>query len=426
MITRSFSKKNNNIYSHHDNDNDILNAKDITIIECVNDDCLAEIFMYVPACERPKIALVCKKWERALDYSWFNVKKLELTYWEYDEYPHFLVRNYPRINGQFKFLKSLLYKCGRYLTELDLSIYGYCNILPVINEYCQNLVKLRIRIHKVDNAKLHNAFSNLSKLEVLKIILHGCFDDICSQVSSTLIDSLLNVADTLTDLNISNWPAVLYGLPYFPDNMMSVIPQLKALRKFSNAGIGCPRRLRDYFKFLNNFKTVTCIPEDTCYMINKIGDEELIENIEELDIIGWRITDNGIYNIANTIKRLHTLSVSCQLLTDAGIVTCTKMNNLKYLEFKGFNNVTDSSIKLLKNLTHLTLPFSNKITDESAIKVLENSPDMIYYCVRDTGITHKFIGKAAEISRNREIELNIVVTLDPDQTEYEYLDIDYI
>ncbi|XP_044014047.1 uncharacterized protein LOC122856445 [Aphidius gifuensis] len=339
MITRSFSKKNNNIYSHHDDDND-LNAKDITIIERVNDDCLAKIFMYIPTCERPKIALVCKKWKRALDYSWFNVKKLELTYWEYDEYPHFLVRNYPRINGQFKFLKSLLYKCGRYLRELDLSIYGYCNILPVINEYCQNLVKLRIRIHKIDNAKLDNAFSNLSKLEVLKIILHGCFDDICSIVSLTLINSLLNVADTLTDLSISNWPAILYGLPHFPGEMIYVIPQLKALRKFSAAGIECPSRLIDYLKFINNSKTVTCISDDTCF----------------------------------TIK----------------------------------------------------IEYCNKITDESAIKVLENSPDMIEYCVRNTGITYKFIEKAAEISRNREIELTIVCTLDPDQTEYEYLDIDYI
>ncbi|XP_044010049.1 uncharacterized protein LOC122853697 [Aphidius gifuensis] len=78
------NEKKNEIYCQHQN----------IIIDLVNDDCLAAIFMYVPACERPKIALVCQKWKRALYYSWSNVKKLELTHWEYDEYPTCL-KKYP-------------------------------------------------------------------------------------------------------------------------------------------------------------------------------------------------------------------------------------------------------------------------------------------------------------------------------------------
>ncbi|XP_044017098.1 uncharacterized protein LOC122858338 [Aphidius gifuensis] len=394
------------------------------IIERVNDDCLAEIFMYVPACERPKIALVCKKWTRVLDNSWFNVKKLELTHWEYDEYPHFLERNNPTIDRQFSFLKSLLYKCGHYLRELDLSVYAHCNILPVISEYCQNLVKLRIRINNIDDAILDNAFSQLSKLKVLKIIFHGCFHDIYPSVPTTLINSLINVADTLTDLNITNWPAVLPETARFPEEMTNVISQLKALRKFGIAGIECPKSLYDYLK---NSKTIETNSDHVCYIKINIDVSEPIDRIERLDIAGCKISDDCIYTIANTMKRLHTLAVSCLLLTDTGIGACIKMSNLKYLVFDGFNNTaTDSSIKLLKNLTHLKLPFSNKITDESAIKVLENSPDMICYCVRNTGITHKFIKKAAEISRNRKKELNIHVSFDRDHTKYEYLDIEYM
>ncbi|XP_044016749.1 uncharacterized protein LOC122858120 [Aphidius gifuensis] len=424
ITTRSMSKKNNKLYSHHNDDNDLY-----AIIERVNDDCLAEIFMYVPACERPKIALVCKKWKRVLDDSWFDVKKIELTHWEYDEYPHFLKRNYPTIDGQFSFLKSLLYKCGRYLRELDLSVYGYCNIVPVINENCPNLVKLRIRIDDLHlrNARFDNAFSHLSKLKVLKIIFHRCFHDLCPPIPTTLINSLLDVADTLTDLNISYWLEALCQRPYFPEEMTSVISQQKALRKFSTTGIGSLKSLCDY---LDNSKTITCTHDHVCFTRCKIGRLEMIaENVKELDILGHLITDDGIYAIANTMKRLHTLRVRCLLLTDTGIVTFTKMNNLKYLEFNGFSNATDSSIELLKNLAHLRLPVSNKITDESAIKVLENSPDMICYCVRDTDITYKFIEKAAEISRNRERKLYVYTTLDPNlsntQIEYEYLSIRY-
>ncbi|XP_044014126.1 uncharacterized protein LOC122856515 [Aphidius gifuensis] len=431
LETAHFPEEMTNIYSHHDNDvhdNDHSYAKDPMIIERVNDDCMAEIFMYVPACERPKIALVCKKWRRVLDNSWFNVKKLELTHWEYDENPHFLKRNYPTIDGQFSFLKSLLHKCGRFLRELDLSVYAHCNILPVINEYCPNLVKLRIRINNIDDAILDNAFSHLCKLQVLKIIFHGCFYGKYPSVPTTLINSLLNVADTLTDLNISNWPAVLLGSPHFPEEMTSVISQLKALRKLGIFGIECPKSLCDY---VNNSKIIRSNSDHACYIEikSKIDVKERIDKIEELYLLALKISDDCMYTIANTMKQLQVLYVLCPLLTDTGIVACTKMNNLQFLHLDGSNNVTDSSIKLLKNLQYLKLPFSNKITDESAIKVLENSPNMFGYCVNETNITYKLIEKAAEIPRNRENQLTVYTTLNPDssntQIKYEYLTVHY-
>ncbi|XP_044009893.1 F-box/LRR-repeat protein 12-like isoform X2 [Aphidius gifuensis] len=398
------------------------------IIEHVNNDCLAEIFMYVPAWERPKIALVCKKWKRVLDdYSWFNVKKLEFTHWEYDEYPHFLKGNYPTIDGQFNFLQSLLYKCGRYLRELDLSVYDHCNIVPVINEYCPNLEKLQIRIRVYDHVILTNAFTNLSKLKVLKIIFHGCLTGACLFVPQAIIKSLLNVADTLTDLNLSNWAIAMIEIAHFTEEMTNVISQLKVLRQFVMTGLDCHETLYDY---VHNSKTIRTICDDSGLIGNKIDDMMPFENIEVLDISDWLITDDGVYMIANTMKQLHRLHVACSWLTDAGIVACTKMNNLKFLDFCGFNSTTDSSIKLLKNKTHLKLPCSNEISDESAIKVLENSPEMIRYSIGNTGITHKLIEKAAEISRNRKRQLIIWVTLERDmsntQVEYEYLTVDYV
>ncbi|KAF7993555.1 hypothetical protein HCN44_010150 [Aphidius gifuensis] len=115
MSTRGFTIKDNEEYYHAYDD-------EATSIDFINDDCLVEIFMYLPACERPKIALVCKKWKKALDYSWSNVNKLELTHWEYNECPSYL-KEYPTIDGQFNFLSFLLTKCGRYLTELDLTAH---------------------------------------------------------------------------------------------------------------------------------------------------------------------------------------------------------------------------------------------------------------------------------------------------------------
>ncbi|XP_044008872.1 uncharacterized protein LOC122852856 [Aphidius gifuensis] len=208
--------------------------------------------------------------------------------------------------------------------------------------------------------------------------------------------------------------------------MISVMTQLKALRQFRTSGISHPNSLGVY---LNNSKTIRVFSDNSCYISHKIDRKELFEKIEVLNILNWLIPDDIICNIANTMKRLHTLHVSCHWLTNTAIVTCTKMNNLKFINFFGYNNVTDSSIKLLKNLTHLKVPLSNKITDESIIKVLENSPEMQCFSLKNTGITHKFIEKAAEISKNRKRQLKIEVSLERDmsntQVKYEYLTVRY-
>lgn len=163
---------------------------------------MAEIFKYLSACERAKVALVCKKWERALEYSWQNVKKLNLTHWENNECPTWSYK-YPTIGEQLSFWRSVLDKCGRYLTELDLTAYGSCNIVPVINQSCLKLVKLRLRFQYIKHEFLVNAFSCLSKLQVLKIIFQNIRYN--GYIPVSLIKSLENVADTLTELTLSNW-----------------------------------------------------------------------------------------------------------------------------------------------------------------------------------------------------------------------------
>ncbi|XP_044006026.1 uncharacterized protein LOC122851042 [Aphidius gifuensis] len=189
-----------------------------TTIDFVNDDCLAKIFTYLSVCERSKIALVCKKWKQAFDYSWQNVKKLELIHWEYNECPSYL-KKYPEIYGQVQFLRLLLEKCGRYLTELDLSAHGYDDIVPVVNESCLNLVKLRLRFKNVEPPL--NAFSRLSKLKVLKIIFQHV--DNKNYIPDTLIDSLRNVAGTLTELTLSNWnKELLYKGLRIPESFIHV------------------------------------------------------------------------------------------------------------------------------------------------------------------------------------------------------------
>ncbi|XP_044010441.1 uncharacterized protein LOC122854094 [Aphidius gifuensis] len=220
------------------------------IMKRVNDDCLAEIFMYVPACERPKIAMVCKKWKRALDYSWFNVKKLELTYWRYHELPCCL-KKYQTVDGKLNFLKSLLDKCGRYLKTLDLTAYDRCNIVPIINDYCPNLEKLRVRFIDIDDTMLSNTFTRLSKLKSLTIIFENMKG---KSIPVTLINSLKNVAGTLTELNLLNFVNHLDESCDYPKEFDCVIRELKVMKKFEVAGV---RDSKNSFKLTNaNIKKI--------------------------------------------------------------------------------------------------------------------------------------------------------------------------
>ncbi|XP_044006564.1 uncharacterized protein LOC122851421 isoform X2 [Aphidius gifuensis] len=104
ISTQSLTYKRNKI--DHDDYDDY--SCDIRIMnDFLNEDCLMKLFTYLSTCDRPKIALVCKKWNYALNRTWSNVKRIKLSYWAFDDCQNFFQRN-PTIGGGFKFLSSLL------------------------------------------------------------------------------------------------------------------------------------------------------------------------------------------------------------------------------------------------------------------------------------------------------------------------------
>ncbi|XP_044002090.1 F-box/LRR-repeat protein 16-like [Aphidius gifuensis] len=412
ILPRASNKMDNQKYYHDD-------AKKTTI-DFVNVDCLIEIFMYLPVPERPKIALVCKKWKKALDYCWSNVNKLELTHWEYNECPSYL-KKYPTIDGQFNFLSLLLDKCGRYLTELDLTAHNHCNIVPVINESCPNLVKLRLRFkYNIEHKLLVNAFSRLCKLRVLKIIFQHTNNN--EYIPVNLINSLKSIAGTLTELSLSYWDKEnLYQSLKIPKTFTRVIPKLKALKSIEMNGV----TMDSSISILLEQFGVLVISYNNSYL-NKINRcEELFKNIEHFDLYNYEVTDDCLYTIANCMN-LKSLTMRCERITDAGIVAISKMNNLENIRLRGFCHVTDSSIGLLKNLKTSYLPWSNKITDVSVTKILENSPKIeVFFIVESPLVTLKFVKKAAEIATNRKTVLHLGISFTPGIKQYEsrYVDL---
>lgn len=102
-----------------------------------------------------------------------------------------------------------------------MTAYDNCNIVPVINEFCPNLITLRLRFTNMDEHVLINSFTRLSKLKSLTIIFQNMkrFELL---PSAALIDSLRNVANTLTDLNLFNWIDYFQNIPDFTEIINNV------------------------------------------------------------------------------------------------------------------------------------------------------------------------------------------------------------
>ncbi|XP_044001392.1 uncharacterized protein LOC122847649 [Aphidius gifuensis] len=389
------------------------NPQDTIILDPASDFCLDEIFTYVPICERPKLALVCKQWKRVLADSWFKVKKLELIYWRYDENPNCLAK-YSTSDGGYSFLKSLLSKCGRYLTTLDLTAYGNCNIVPVINGLCPNLVSLRLRFTNMDQVILANSFTRLSKLQSLTIIFQN-IETFLLLPTVALINSLRNVANTLTDLNLLHWIDEVRPTPDLTKLLNDLIRDLKALKRMEVAGIG--NSLNDIWNYLADNGIV--YSNHTVYLIHTLSISGPFINTKILKLMECPVRDDTLYTIANTFKHLEVLHINTNWVTDIGVVAISKMNSLQNLYFKGNTKITDSSVKLLKNLIKLGLPRSNKITDDSVLTVLENSPKMDVLTVISENVTVELVKKAAAISKKREIRFILCVEFMPDLQQYE-------
>ncbi|XP_044014747.1 uncharacterized protein LOC122856912 isoform X3 [Aphidius gifuensis] len=233
QISTQSNKKRRKVYPQH---NDHSYVKNI-IIDLVNDDCLSEIFMYVPICERPKIAQVCKKWNRVVCSYCFKVKTLVLSHWEYDR-PKNILEKFKKSEKKFSFLRSLLDKSCTYLTELDLVAYDNSNIVPLLDEFCPNLVKLRLRLKYFFVKDLENAFSRMSKLRVLKIIFQG----FC-RIPVILLVSLKNVVNTLNELTVINQSKDIFTLCRFPNILVALIRQFKALQKIETGGMLITKRM---------------------------------------------------------------------------------------------------------------------------------------------------------------------------------------
>ncbi|XP_044012347.1 uncharacterized protein LOC122855217 [Aphidius gifuensis] len=276
------------------------------------------------------------------------------------------------------------------------------------------------------NTPSWNGFSYLTKLKVLKVIFQTDDDITRRKLCMALTNSLINVAGTLTELSLSNWIEGSNHCDEITRDLTTVIPELKALKTIEIFGMAIDPDLSMYLKnskiLAINFDSLL-----TEYYSFKpdIFEGKNRKTLTELDLTSCQVSNDFLYNIANCVENVKILKVSCERVTDIGIVAISKIKFLQHLYLFGHSHVTDSSIKLLKKLKILHLPNSNKITNDSVTKILENSPKMKEFHIVESAITADFIKKASEITRNRKKKLKLEVSFIPGIKQYQspYLDI---
>lgn len=136
----------------------------IDLINTMNHDSLAQIFMLLPVDERIAMEKVCPKWKEACELAWYDIK----------EY------TFGGTTGRFfdksllapSYVEKLLSNFGIYLR--DLSLFENCNssIMSIIGERCKNLTRLNFIYN--EQLEIHtdyyiHAFKNLDKLTIIKI-----------------------------------------------------------------------------------------------------------------------------------------------------------------------------------------------------------------------------------------------------------------
>ncbi|KAF7996839.1 hypothetical protein HCN44_002485 [Aphidius gifuensis] len=374
--------------------------------DCLDDDCLAEIFMYIPALERPKLALVCKKWKRALGYSWSNERKVAFNYFKYhSKYDGKIIDKKSRC-----FKQLLLNQCGNYLRELDVS-YPSSEIMPFIKKSCPNIEILKLTFNDVQDVDCKRAFANMSRLKILRIKLNCNY-----RMPESLINSLKAVVNTLEDLTFINSTSQYLWSYVLPNSAKSIFQQFKVLKHLCLDQYAIDDSLVESISQLKNLITLKCHYNHEhfhrIYSEANINPILNLKNLEVLIVDACKDVDDGfLINLSSNAEKLKTLKIWCSSITDNGLIALTELKQLEVLRLHWSveSKITDSSVQWFKNMKSLYLSESNNITDYSIGKVIKNSPSLEFFYISSSNLTIEAVKKADELTKHRNN--NVILSL---------------
>ena len=161
-------------------------------IDALNDDCLLNIFYYLPIRDRIRIERVCKRWKKISKESWRNLKFISIG------------NDLSTRSIEINHFEEILRRSGNYMTNFDCSWLDQCQLpvhdtVQLINKYCKKLTHLNTcYTFKTDENYLNAFHVNLLKnLKSLNIGNTVCLDETLSE--------MLEKAVNLEEFNLTGY-----------------------------------------------------------------------------------------------------------------------------------------------------------------------------------------------------------------------------
>ncbi|XP_044000959.1 uncharacterized protein LOC122847388 [Aphidius gifuensis] len=359
----------------------------INLLDC---DSLAKIFMLLPIPERIDMEEVCAKWKEACQLAWYDIKKYKCE--------SSIGRSYDNRLLTQSYLEKILLRCGIYLKELSFSDACNSNIMPFVGDHCKNLTSLECEFN-VDSLT-HNAdhfvqaFTQLNKLKFIKIILEHESQD----QTVNLLEIINSFPKEMNEIHLLRKFLSIYKL-----TVSMTLKKFKNLQKMTLRGL-----------FLDDI-ILQEIAEKTTLVYLDIRLYEIAEgfclfnklvNLEYIDLTMGRttsiciVTKNLYTKVINTIfcacKKLKHLDIPYGLY-DVNKIPSKNWINFQNLEYLGFYcNITpdlaNTIVKYCKNLKHLRIHNPHRIMNDTALKKLTELENLeCLLLVGDVKITEESI-----------------------------------
>ncbi|XP_044002117.1 uncharacterized protein LOC122848242 [Aphidius gifuensis] len=386
-------------------------GEQIDLINTMNHDSLAQIFMRLPVHKRIAMEKVCSKWKEACELAWYDIKKYTFgkrTGRIFDE--SLLAPSY---------VEKLLSNFGIYLR--GLSLFEKCNssIMPIIGERCKNLTRLDLIYNEELEINIDHyihAFKNLDKLTRIEIN----------------VMNMGNCKNTKFQPHIINYlpeGMIKIFLDYDQEEFMS--PVLFNIRKFKKLQYlslrGC--LLDDIIQGISETTTlvelslIDCFVSKNC-VYDPVDIFNQFVNLKYIDINNkWGIkTPNVLNNILNSSKNIIHCNIMLRADSDAPNISIKNWDNLLNLEHFGTrwrinDNIATKMVKYCKNLDSLDI-WSEGIIETALQKLTElKNLDYLYYCFAE-GVRNEFINTTiGTISNWKKLEHLVLINNDNDNAD---------
>ncbi|KAK0177545.1 hypothetical protein PV328_001586 [Microctonus aethiopoides] len=391
-------------------------------IHILNDDCLMEIFLYLPIADRIRTERVCKRWQAVSQESWRAVKSLDLEKNTWGLSSKIRIRAVDTTT-----LRKVLIRCGQYLTNLDLSQYPHLlssSTLTIVGKFCPNLQCINIKALELSPSGIYSLMNNCQSINKLTIkSLTGPCEKDLSQLFN--VNKKLKYFAVDGDGHISG-----KCLEYLPQNIeeihlnccLSLVSNHfnLALQKFNNLHSltlnSCVCITDSTLETIGEIKTIINLEfSGSNPMISAISMNNLAKliNLQQLCLSqNLAVTDEFLINISNKCKKLKSLDISyCGAVTNKGINAIATLTELEILKLKWLVQITDEAFENFHNIKVLECWSCTNIRDRGIIKLIEMAPNLRTLDLSGCSITNDAIKAAISITlkRTNNIVLQMIV-----------------